>query len=205
MHSNMQNISQVHFIPFIADLSDLNISKHKHSACDVHALYAAYVPITYISVLKHRVVHNKQQDIIVPMALSHCFGFCVLYMYSCIMHCFQPAGTRVKQVIQSSMTSFATFTSIQPVFASIVMTSSSGINTAMHTIWSVLAQASSKIFPVYCVHRTVTNWNLETSQCPIKTCLILTKLCILKKFWQTIFCLYYLVLQPDKVPGLKSF
>ena len=93
-----------------------------------------------------------------------------------------------------SSTNFDTFTLAKPaarchkqVFAGIVMTSSSGINTAMHTIWSVLAQASSKIFPVYCVHRTVTNWNLETSQCPIKTCLILTKLCIFKKFWQTIF------------------
>ena len=76
--------------------------------------------------------------------------------------------------------------------AGIVMTSSIGINTAMHTIWSVLAQAPSKIFPVYCVRRTVTNWNLETSQCLIKTWLILKKkkkkkLCILKKFRQTIF------------------
>ena len=34
----------------------------------------------------------------------------------------------------------------QCVFAGIVMTSSSGINTAMHTIWSVLAQAPFKIF-----------------------------------------------------------
>ena len=37
------------------------------------------------------------------------------------------------------------------------MTSSSGINTAMHTILSVLAQAPFEIFPVYCVYHTVTN------------------------------------------------
>ena len=38
-------------------------------------------------------------------------------------------------------------------FAGIVMTSSSGINTAMHTVWSVLAQAPSKysLFIVFTV------------------------------------------------------
>ena len=75
------------------------------------------------------------------------------------------------------------------VFAGIVMTSSSGINrvrdTVMHIIWSVLAQAPSKLFPVYCVHRTITNWNLETSQSQIKTWLFLTKLCLFKNFWPT--------------------
>ena len=66
-------------------------------------------------------------------------------------------------------------------FTVIVMTSS-GMNTAMHTKKkSILAQAPFKIFSVYCVQR-MTNWNVETSQCLIRTWLILTKLCLVKKF-----------------------